>query len=72
MADGHMDLVEQFWTPDLTMRRALGQAITGKAEYRKMLEPDANATSTITYQRKSSLVEVSAHWLLAYAESNGS
>lgn len=72
MADGNMDLVEQFWTADVTMRRALGQAITGKAEYRKMLEPDANSTSTITYQRKTTFVEVSTHWPLAYEDGRWS
>src|SRR5258708_6919896 len=41
IAAGDLDRVAAFWTEDVTVRRALGQALTGRAAARRALEPAA-------------------------------
>jgi ketosteroid isomerase-like protein len=62
------DRVASFWTEDVTIRRALGQPVTGQAAYRKLFEPTGSPTSRVIYQREAIKIEVSANWPLAFEE----
>jgi ketosteroid isomerase-like protein len=62
------DRVAGFWTEDVTIRRALGQPVTGQAAYRKLFEPTGSPASRVIYQRETSEIEVSANWPLAFEE----
>ena len=66
IAAGDLDRVAAFWTEDVTVRRALGQALNGRPAARQALEPAAASGSRIIYQRFTKDVEVSAHWPLAF------
>ncbi len=72
MAEGDLDMVAAFWTEDVTMRRALGQAVAGRAEYRAMLVAAGAAAVPLVYQRAPDTVEVSLQWPLAYEEGRWS
>jgi len=41
LAANDLNCVVSFWTPYITIRRALGQPLSGVAEARKVLEPAA-------------------------------
>lgn len=62
IASGDLDRAASFWTQDVTVRRALGQPMSGIAEVRKAFEPPA----PLVYQRLTKEVEVSAKWPLAF------
>ena len=62
------DRVARFWTEDVTIRRALGQPVTGQAAYRKLFEPTGSPASRVIYQREAIEIEVSANWPLAFEE----
>ena len=62
------DRVASFWTEDVTIRRALGQPVSGQAAYRKLFEPTGSQTSRVIYQRDAIAIEVSPHWPLAFEE----
>ena len=62
------DRVASFWTEDVTIRRALGQPVTGQAAYRKLFEPTGSPASRVIYQREAIGIEVSANWPLAFEE----
>lgn len=64
IARGDFDVVAGFWTEDITVRRALGQPVSGVAEALAALVPDADAP--LIYQREAVSVEVSTHWPLAF------
>jgi len=66
IAAGDLDRVASFWTDDVTVRRALGQPLDGRAAARRALEPPAPPGSWIVYQRLTRDVEVSAQWPLAF------
>ncbi len=66
IAAGDLDRVAAFWTEDVTVRRALGQALNGRSAARQALEPAAASGSRIIYQRFTKDVEVSSHWPLAF------
>jgi ketosteroid isomerase-like protein len=66
IAAGDLDRVASFWTEDVTVRRALGQALEGRAAARRALEPPAAPAVRIVYQRLTKDVEVSAQWPLAF------
>jgi ketosteroid isomerase-like protein len=66
IAAGDLERVAAFWTEDVTVRRALGQALTGRAAARQALEPAGGSGSRIIYQRFTKDVDVSAHWPLAF------
>jgi ketosteroid isomerase-like protein len=66
IASGDLDRVASFWTDDVTVRRALGQPMSGRAAARKALEPPAAPASHLIYQRLTKDVEVSAKWPLAF------
>ena len=75
IADGDLDAVMSFWTEDVTVRRALGAPVAGRAAARAAFEPTAGAAAStsasasaprIVYRRIPNEVEVSAQWPLAY------
>ena len=61
-----LDRVASFWTEDVTVRRALGQALNGRAAARQALEPPSTPGSRLVYQRLTKDVEVSPKWPLAF------
>lgn len=63
---GDADRVASFWTEDVTIRRGLGQAVSGRAAYRQLFESDRRGDSTLVYQREPASVDVSARWPLAF------
>jgi ketosteroid isomerase-like protein len=67
LAENDLDRVVSYWTPDITIRRAMGQSVTGAEAARKVLEPSASGP-TVVYQREATFVEVSVNWPLAYEE----
>src|SRR6185436_20712008 len=66
IAAGDLDRVASFWTDDVTVRRALGQPLSGRAAARQALEPPATPGSRLVYQRNATAFEVSPHWPLAF------
>jgi ketosteroid isomerase-like protein len=66
LAAGDLDAVARHWTSDVTVRRALGHAVSGVEQARQMLQPGAG--NPLIYQRQALHVEVSAHWPLAWEE----
>ncbi len=72
MADRDLDAAAMFWAEDVTMRRALGQAVNGRYEYRSMLLSSGSERNPIIYQRAAVTVEVSRRWPLAYEEGRWS
>jgi ketosteroid isomerase-like protein len=66
IADGDLDRVATFWTDDVTVRRALGHPLDGKAAARQALDPPASPDARIVYQRLTSEVTVSGQWPLAF------
>jgi len=66
IASGDFDAVASFWTEDITVRRALGQPVSGVAEALAALMPDSDVP--LVYQREAVSVEVSTHWPLAFEE----
>jgi ketosteroid isomerase-like protein len=70
IASGDFETVASFWTEDITVRRALGQSVSGVAEALAALTPDDDAS--LVYQREVVSVEVSTHWPLAFEEGRWS
>jgi ketosteroid isomerase-like protein len=66
MAAGDLDRASSFWTEDVTVRRALGQPMSGRDEARKAFEPPAPPAVRLIYQRLTREVEVSSKWPLAF------
>ena len=66
IAAGDLDRVATFWTDDVTVRRALGHPLAGRAAAREALEPAGPPASRIVYQRLTKDVEVSPYWPLAF------
>jgi ketosteroid isomerase-like protein len=66
IAAGDLDRAAAFWTDDVTVRRALGQSLSGRAEARQALEPAPPPAPRIVYQRLTREVDVSAQWPLAF------
>jgi ketosteroid isomerase-like protein len=66
IAAGDLDRVASFWTEDVTVRRALGQPLSGRDAARKALEPPPEPASRLIYQRLTKDVEVSPTWPLAF------
>ena len=62
IASGDLDRAATFWTEDITVRRALGQPMSGRAEVRKAFEPPM----PLVYQRLTKDVEVSSKFPLAF------
>ncbi len=72
MADGDFDTAASIWTEDVTVRRALGQAITNRSEYYGMLLSTSSDQNPVIYQRVAVTVDVSDRWPLAYEEGRWS
>ena len=66
MAAGDIERVAAFWTDDISLRRGLGQLISGKAEYRKLLVPVGHRDSSLVYERTPTGIDVSPNWPLAF------
>ena len=66
IAAGDLDRVAMFWTEDVTVRRALGQPLSGRAAARQALEPPPAPAPRLVYQRLTKDVEVSQKWPLAF------
>lgn len=73
IAAGDLDAVTSFWTDDITVRRALGSPVAGRAAARAAFEPPTGAASPvaasaprIVYRRISNEIEVSTRWPLAF------
>ena len=66
IAAGDLDRVASFWTEDVTVRRALGQPLSGKDAARKALEPAPAPATHLVYQRLTKDVEISPQWPLAF------
>ena len=69
IAAGDLDAVTSYWTEDITVRRALGSPVAGRAAARAAFEPPTGAATTaprIVYRRIPNEVEVSTQWPLAY------
>jgi ketosteroid isomerase-like protein len=66
IAAGDLDRAAGFWTEDVTVRRALGQALTGREAARQALVPPPAPATHLIYQRVTQDVEVSAQWPLAF------
>lgn len=67
LARGDIDTVARYWTPDVSIRRALGHAVDGVEQARRMLQTVGPGPGLI-YQRVATAVEVGAHWPLAWEE----
>jgi len=66
MAAGDLDRVASFWTEDVTVRRALGQPLSGRAAAIEALQPAGSPASRLVYQRLTREVDVSPNWPLAF------
>ena len=66
IAAGDLDLVASFWTEDVTVRRALGQPLSGRAAAREALQPAGPPASRLVYQRLTREIDVSPNWPLAF------
>jgi ketosteroid isomerase-like protein len=66
IAAGDLDRVASFWTEDVTVRRALGQPLSGRDAARKALETPPEPATRLIYQRLTKDVEVSPTWPLAF------
>ncbi len=66
IASGDLDRAASFWTEDVTVRRALGQPLSGREAARKALDPAPAPAPRLVYQRLTRDVEVSPKWPLAF------
>lgn len=73
LAENDLPTVVKYWTPDITIRRAMGQSLDGAPAARKVLEPTGNPNApVIIYQRETVSVQASENWPLAYEEGRWS
>jgi ketosteroid isomerase-like protein len=66
IASSDLDGAATFWTEDVTVRRALGQPLSGREAARKALEPPPAPAARLIYQRLTKDVEISTQWPLAF------
>jgi ketosteroid isomerase-like protein len=66
IASADLDRAASFWTEDVTVRRALGQPLSGREAARKALEPPPAPAVHLNDQRVTKDVEVSSQWPLAF------
>lgn len=66
IASGDLDRVAGYWTEDVTIRRALGQAVEGAAAARKIFTTAGQGAAALIYQRRAVEIDVSETWPLAY------
>jgi ketosteroid isomerase-like protein len=74
LARDDLETVVKYWTPDITIRRALGHPIETAAAARKAIEPTPgqNPATRMIYQRETVSVSASSNWPLAYEEGRWS
>lgn len=70
IANGDFKTVAGFWTADITVRRALGQAVSGVTDALAALVPDGEMP--LVYQRETASVEVGSSGMLAFEEGRWS
>ena len=63
---GDLDRVASFWTEDVTVRRGLGQPLSGRAAGLEALKPAGPPASRLVYQRLTKEIDVSPNWPLAF------
>jgi ketosteroid isomerase-like protein len=67
IAAGDLDLVASFWTDDVTVRRALGQPLSGRAAaVGSASNRPALRRRASFYQRLTREIDVSPNWPLAF------
>jgi ketosteroid isomerase-like protein len=66
IAAGDLDLAASFWTEDVTVRRALGERLSGRAAAQEALQPTGPPASRLVYQRLTREIDVSPNWPLAF------
>jgi ketosteroid isomerase-like protein len=66
IASGDLDRAAAVWTDDVTVRRALGQPLSGRDAARQALVPPPAPATHLIYQRLTKDVEVSPTWPLAF------
>jgi ketosteroid isomerase-like protein len=66
MAAGDVERAATWWTDDIAIRRGLGASISGKAAYEAILEVAPVSDTALVYDRKTTGVNVSDHWPLAF------
>lgn len=66
MAAGDAARAASFWTDDVSLRRGLGQLVSGKADYQRLLAPAGNQDSSLVYEREPTGIDVSPNWPLAF------
>lgn len=68
LAKEDVALVASYWTDDITIRRALGGAISGKVEAISAITPQGDPATRILFLREAVDITVSSNWPLAYEE----
>jgi len=63
---GDLDRVASFWTEDVTVRRGLGQPLSGRDAGLEALKPAGPPASRLVYQRLTKEIDVSPNWPLAF------
>lgn len=66
IAAGDLDRAAAAWTEDVSLRRGLGQLLTGREAYRALVQAGQGSDSSIVYQREPTDVETSLVWPLAF------
>ena len=67
IAAHRIDDIASYWTDDVSICRALGAQLSGKAAYRQLFaEDDPKNPNVIVYVRTPKDIEVSSHWELAF------
>lgn len=66
IAAGDLEKIASYWTEDVTIRRGLGQIVSGRRAYRRLFAVTSPRDSTLVYQRQPDSIEVSPQWPLAY------
>jgi ketosteroid isomerase-like protein len=67
IAAHRIEEIAAYWTDDVSICRALGAQLSGKAAYRQLfVEDDPKNPNVIVYVRTPKDIEVSSHWDLAF------
>jgi len=66
ITEGDLDRVASFWTEDVTVRRGLGQPLSGRDAGLEALKPAGPPASRLVYQRLTKDIDVSPQWPLAF------
>ena len=69
---GDVDLAQRHWCPDISIRRAMGQTVSGIAQASAVFTPTGDPAQRIAYRREPVSVQVSDTWPLAYEEGQWS